>query len=224
MVEMESGTDFGVGIYSVQDSARLLRRPAAQIRRWANGYTYRNLAKESIRKLPVLQSQRGDSGYLNFRELIELFYVREFTTLGVSLEQVRAVSEKLVSEFGAFPFASARLLVSGRNLMRVSELGIISVETCQLVSEIVTPFLQEITFGEEWAIAWTPAAGNGSVIVDPNFKYGEPILKDTGTPTRSVFNLYIKEQDMQRVADWFDIQYGRAKDAVEFEMHFSNVA
>ena len=73
MVEMESGTDFGVGIYSVQDSARLLRRPAAQIRRWANGYTYRNLAKESIRKLPVLQSQRGDSGYLNFRDLIELF-------------------------------------------------------------------------------------------------------------------------------------------------------
>jgi uncharacterized protein (DUF433 family) len=224
MNEIGHGEQYiGRGIYGISEAARLLRRPRAQVARWANGYTYER-THDMGKIAPVLQTDRGDKRAITFHELIELFFVREYTNVGIRLGHIRDTATAMAAEYGPFPFATKKLLTDGRRLVAVSEKGLISPATCQLIADFAHEFVHEVTFEDDFVRLWMPKEGDRAVVVDPTRAFGEPILAVTGTPTRAIYRAYLREQDFGRVAAWYDISDLLVKVAVEFESRFSNAA
>lgn len=213
----------GQGIYGIAEAARLLRRPAPQVRRWANGYSYQRTYDRTARP-PVLQTGRPDKDALTFRELIELFFVREYTHAGISLQHVRDTAKALAGEYGEHPFAAKQLLTDGKRLLAISEYGIITPATCQLIAEYADELVKEFEFQDDFVNLWRPKEGAGAVVIDPARAFGEPILAATGTPTRTLFRTFQLEQDFDRVAAYYDVTTKQVKQAVGFELRFADAA
>lgn len=221
---MDAQTNYiGRGIYGIAEAARLLRRPAAQVRRWANGYTYPR-KYDIANRPPVLQTDRHDKSALTFQEMVELFFVREFTSSGISLPHIRQTAEALVKEFGEHPFASKQLLTDGRRLVAMSEHGFIAPASCQLLADFAGELVREFEFEDDFVRLWHPKEGHRVVVVDPSRAMGEPIIDSTGTPTRTIFRTFQKEQDFDRVADYYDLTAQQVKHAIEFELRFADAA
>ncbi|RYG44328.1 hypothetical protein EON79_15120, partial [bacterium] len=104
------------GVYSYGEAAAVVGVSRERLRRWADGYTDKRKHDLGVKEA-VLQSERR-KGVLNFYELIELFFVREYVNLAVPLEQVRQTAKRLAERIGPYPFASAELVVAGRELLR----------------------------------------------------------------------------------------------------------
>jgi len=221
---MDSGiTYIGKGIYGIAEASRLIRRPASRVRRWANGYTYPRKYDLGQRP-PVLQTSRDDKDAITFEELIELFFVREFTSAGIALGHVRDTAVALAPDYGAHPFAAKKLLTDGKRLLALSEYGYIAPATCQLVADFAQSFVLEIEFEDDFARLWNPREGKNVVVVDPTRSMGEPILRESGTPTRTIFKTFLAEQDFSRVADYYDLTPQLVQRAVEFELRFADAA
>ncbi len=101
------------GVYSYQEAGRILKVSPQRVARWADGYSY-PLRSGWGESAPVLQSEAHTKGVLSFPELIELFFVREFVALGVSLQHIRKTAEALAKEYGPFPFTRLPIIVNGR--------------------------------------------------------------------------------------------------------------
>ena len=213
----------GKGIYGIAEAARLLRRPSRQVGRWANGYTYKRTYDRATRP-PVLQTARQDAAGMTFHGLIELFFVREYTSAGVPLQHVRDTATALAKEYGENPFAAKKLIKNGKRLLAISEFGLIMPSACQLVAEFADELVEEFEFVDDFVGIWRPKEGEHDVVVDPARSLGEPILDATGTPTRTVFRTFLKEQDFARVADHYDLSAAQVKKVVEFELRFANAA
>ncbi len=104
------------GVYSYQEAGRILKVSAQRVARWADGYSY-PLRSGWGESTPVLQSDAHTKGVLSFPELMELFFVREFVALGVSLQHIRKTAEALAQEHSPFPFTRLSIIVNGRELL-----------------------------------------------------------------------------------------------------------
>jgi uncharacterized protein (DUF433 family) len=213
----------GVGIYGIGEAARLLRRPVAQVKRWANGYTYPRTYDYGSQP-PVLQTARTNPRAITFEELVELMYVRAFTGAGVPLTVVRQTAEALAKQYGPHPFASKPLLTAGRMLIAEEAEGLIAPATCQIVNELVRLYASQIKFEDDELRLWRPDEGEGAVVIDPLKLMGAPIIEATGTPTRVLYRTFLREQDLERVADYYDVSPELVKRAVEFEIRFTDAA
>ena len=87
------------GVYSYAEAARLLGITRQRLARWVDGYFYPRRAGEGF-SAPVLHAPAHRRGVLTFPELMELFFVREFVALGVSLQHIRKTAEALAREVG----------------------------------------------------------------------------------------------------------------------------
>lgn len=219
----ESATHLGQGIYGIAEASRLLRRPNARVRRWANGYSYERKHDRTERP-PVLQTGRINRDSLTFRELIELFFVREYTNAGIALTEVRDTARALAKDYGEHPFAAQKLLTDGKRLLAISDYGLIAPATCQLIAEYAGELVKEFDFAEDFVNVWRPKEGANAVEVNPGRAFGEPILAETGTPTRALFRTFQVEQNFDRVADYFDVKPELVKQAVGFELRFADAA
>ncbi len=216
MEAMKSDT-MEVGIYSLPEAARLLRVTPSRLSNWANGYTYKR--KEDLgTKPPVLLTNREHTRVINFREMFELMAVREFRKFDVKLETIREVAKRLAAELNTpYPFASQELFVNGKKIVREHGTGFIQVDTGQIVMERIHGLVKELEFEANLVAAWKPRHGRNDVLVTPAIQFGDPIVAGTRIPTRSIFRLFVAEQDLDIVADQFDITVEQVKHVLQFE-------
>ncbi len=212
------------GIYSLPEAARLLRVSTSKLTNWANGYTYQRKYDRG-EKAAVLQTDRNYPRVLNFRELFELMAVREFRKLGVQLEDLRRAAQRLAATLGTeYPFASEKMFLNGRQLVAEQGEGLISLSTGQLVMQDIELLKPELEFRDGLVARWHPGTGEGSVVLDPEIKFGDPILEERGIPTRTLFRLYQVEQDLEKVADYYQISVEELTHVIRFERSLKDAA
>lgn len=203
----------GVGLYSFAEAARLLRVPAARVRRWIDE-----------RKGVVRRRFAAESDMLSFLELMELYFVKAFREQGVSLDTIRKASQAAARKFHAeYPFAVKRFDTDGRAIFATlikenpKDVLIEDLEKGQLVFEkIVKPFFRRIEYRNE-AIRFWPMEPRGRVVLDPGRSFGKPIDAETGVPTRAIYDAVMAGQDHKTVAAWFGVPVRCVDAAVEFE-------
>jgi|YNPMSStandDraft_1061717.scaffolds.fasta_scaffold46616_3 hypothetical protein len=214
------------GVYSYREAARLLNVSSQRVARWADGYLFR--VKYGYRfSAPVLQSEAHCQGVLSFPELMELFFVREFAGLGVYLQHIRATAEALAQEVGAFPFTKKRLLVSGRELIvRTSESLLYRPDIGQLVADFAESLVHYVELDTEEVFRYYPPTFEREVFLDRQIRGGEPVVwaVEYAIPTRLIYDLWLKEQDPERVAEYFDIPPDKVSVAVRYESEWRLVA
>jgi uncharacterized protein (DUF433 family) len=206
------------GAYTYKEAAAIIGVSPARVRRWADGYAYKRRYVVG-QSLPILQTSR-DTKVLNFYEMIELLFVREYVELNVTIPSIRATAERLAENFGPYPFANADLYVAGRELVTPLENGVSHrADIGQLVSDFAAKkVLVRTKFDQSNRIVYAYTMPDfDRVTLNARIKMGEPTVSDHAIPTRSIYRLWIAEKAFEPVCDYFDIELGDIKAAIEFE-------
>ena len=213
----------GHGVYSVAEAARLTGVPASTIRRWTRGYSYtRNGFRHTLP--PVFDStEAGGSPILRFVDLIEVRALRSFREKGVPWSILRIASHKAAQSMGhSHPFSQRRFRTDGRRILQqVEEAALHDIVTDeQYFKDFVRTVLpdDELDFSETGApVCWHPMGRESTVIIEPARSFGAPICSPSGVRTRLLSRTYRAEEDIDRVAWWYDATAKEVRDAVAYE-------
>ena len=217
----------GHGVYSVAEAARLTGVPASTIRRWTRGYSYtRNGFRHKLP--PVFDStEAGESPILRFVDLIEVRALRSFREKGVPWLTLRIASHKAAQITGhSHPFSQRSFRTDGRRILQqVEEAALHDIVTDeQYFKDFVRTVLpdNELDFSETDApVRWHPMGRESTVIIEPTRSFGAPICNPSGVRTRLLSRTYRAEQDMDRVAWWYDTTIEEVQDAVAYEIQLA---
>lgn len=238
--EEESVGSLGVGLYTLQDAARLVRAEPRTLRRWLFGYQYmsgRRGLRERRFSAPLWSTQYVGEELglvLGFQDLLELRIVREFARAGVPLIVIRNCLDAARDIFrDEFPFTHQRFVTDGATifhqaLKRGEEEGeMLNLRSRQYAfREIIKSSLYTgIEYDGKHARRWFPEQRSRAVVLDPERQFGHPMLHESGVPTSAVYASYLAEgQERQRVARLFEIETREVDAAVRFEIRLHSPA
>jgi uncharacterized protein (DUF433 family) len=204
----------GVGLYSIPDTARLLRVRVSIVRRWLS-------SKEGIIR-PEFDPQEQT---ISFLELMELHFIKLFRDEGVSLQTIRRAARTAAKQFGTpHPFAVHRFDTDGRTVFATlvnEEKEATVVEDLKhgqyVFDRIVRPFFKKLEYGQADAIRYWPLGADGRIVLDPERQFGKPIDNKTGVPTAPLYRAVVAGDDPVIVAKWFEVPLEVVRAAMTFE-------
>lgn len=216
----------GNGIYSISEAALLLNADRGQVARVLFGYQNRARHHESI-IIPDYE-KFANQYYLSFHDLIEVRFLVAFRKYGLSWQKIRKAAEKareLVQS--THPFCTKAFYTDGSTILTdyAKESG--DSELLDLLSDqfeadkIFEPYLHhEFEYSDSDLIRrWKPTIGNGEVLLDPKYQFGQPLLEDSMIPTRPLFDAHQVEESDKIVANIFGCTLKDVEAAVRFELH-----
>lgn len=231
--------DFGVGLYTLAEAARLIHADPREVRRWLRGYryAYRHAEGDRVERFsgPVWETQYASDPSLSgrvigFRDLLELRIVREFVHAGVPLLVIRRCLEHARVLFqGSHPFTSQRFRTDGRTVFLQAvregkEHEFLDMKGLQYAfKEVVKPSLYKgIEYAGDQAVRWFPAADKRkSIVLDPVVQFGKPVLTESAVPTSALYASYKAEgadkAAAAAVSRIFEVPAQQVQAAVRFE-------
>lgn len=210
-----------IGLYTGPEAARLIGLSPATVKRWLD---------EGGNPLwsTDLGSWRG-TVQLSFRDLIELRFVNQFRKERMSLQGIRWAYNRAREIVGDDrPFSTSRFRTDGRRifleLKNVAEddPALIDLKSDQYVlHRMVAPTFKDLVYIDEAVAAWWPLEGKKTVYIDPLHAFGQPILKEYGIPTATLWNAVKTAGSDKRVAQDYEIPVRFVRDAILFEQRIA---
>lgn len=217
----------GRGIYTVAEASRLTGVPRHSIRRWLRGYRFGASRGGEHQSRPIVVGDYGNEDFeqltLSFLDLVEARFVSAFRQHGVSWKVIRLAASRATELLDrSHPFSSRRFQTDGKTIL--AEVGQDTPELLDLAKnqmafrKVIAPYLyQALDFSEDVAVRWWPTGKRSGILVDPMRAFGQPIVDNTGIPTRTLFEAFEVEGATARVAQIYEIPERTVKRAVEFE-------
>jgi len=234
----------GVGIYSLQDVARLLRLHPGRASRWLRGYRYSWETKQRERRrggkpaviktdLPVIE----DTIAVSFLELMELLTVRRFVEEeSIPLQTVRVAWVHASKAFKTpHPFANRRVFTDRGQIFMALEDGPVAPDVLEISSRqrpfqviagpIFEQSLKEIDFDEETELArrWWPRGKQTPIVLDPRVVFGAPAIQGTRIPTDVVAGIALASSPAE-AASAYGLEVKIVQAAVDFEVSLARAA
>jgi uncharacterized protein (DUF433 family) len=231
----------GLGLFPLQEAARLARLDVQTARRWAEGYTFRTRSGDTKVSPGILQlafAPMGRHHDLTFAEMLTLRLVKQFKATGLSLPTIKRVAERAAADFGLpNPLISQRFRTDGQRVfielqqhppandgprLQRSEREVIDILTGQRqFMDIVEPSFKDLDWEHDSAARWWPLSTNSSVVIDPLVVFGAPHISGTRVPTEPVADAVRAEGGgttaVAAAADWFGLTEEQVRDAIRFE-------
>lgn len=222
MLGRTADLDLGRGVYTVAGAASIIRAgegyaTARQLYYWtATGLLSAEPTKKS-------KSRTMAQCLLSFDDLITLELVARFRRHRVALQQVRRFEHRLREAFPSLarPFANRVLFTDGVSIW--AEWG--ESEGRQLLelvgrrpghyvwTDAIQSFAEMIEYDEEGAAAsWHL---NRWVEVNPNVQFGEPVIRGTRVPVRTVA-ANLKVGTPEEVAEWYGLTRQQVEGAQDY--------
>jgi uncharacterized protein (DUF433 family) len=222
----------GIGLYTVTEASRLTGIPAARLRRWLCGYTYRT-GNEVATAAPVWRRQVADVDGtigLGFLDLIEARFVDAFREASVPLPVIRSCAERARELIGSdHPFSSQRFRTDGRTIFadiadQTGEKQLLDLTRSQLAfGRIIGPSLYAgIEFSaDDIPARWWPLGQQTPIVIDPGRAFGQPIVSDAAVPTRTLSDAVSAEGSVTVVARLFRVDPRSVRAALRFEQRIA---
>jgi uncharacterized protein (DUF433 family) len=224
---MDNFQYFERGIYSIPEAARLTGLDTRSISRWIRGYSY---VKSGSRKesAPLFEADYSPSEgrfALSFLDMMELRFVHAFKTHGLSLHKIRIASNRAAELIGKHhPFATSRFFTDRKTIFARIVLERPNTELLDLlkgqyaIDKILSPLLVEgVVFEKDYPSRWYPLRKNHSIVVDPRFSFGQPIVTAHSIPTAVLAAAFRAEGSIKKVAQWYEVDETVVKAAINFE-------
>lgn len=215
----------GIGLYTLNDAAQLLKTPARTIRRWMAGYDYARAGHHHhVQPLwkPEIEIVE-DQIDLSFRDLIELRFVKAFVEMGLDLRIVRSCME-LARKYAESdrPFSTGHFRTDGKTIFLdsldgLSEPALIDLRKQQYVFKtVVERTFRDLDLEDDIVQRWRPFGGKASIVVDPRRSFGQPVAARFGVPTIVLAEAVEAEVSVARVAAIYEVDPAVVRDAVKF--------
>ncbi|KGV24781.1 hypothetical protein [Burkholderia pseudomallei] len=218
----------GIGLYTFHEAALLTKIPVRDLRRWLDGYSYRDKKHESISVDPLWKTALAgdDLDGISFHDLLEVRFVHAFREHGVSLQTIRVASRRARELFNTdYPFTSQQFRTDGRTIFAsaIEETG--ETELLDLVKQqyafrkIIEPSLRTgIEFGaDRLASRWYPSPRSKAIVLDPAIAFGKPIVTHGSVRTSILSEAFNVEGDKNLVARLYEVPVAAVDAAIAFE-------
>ncbi|SIT42009.1 conserved hypothetical protein [Paraburkholderia ribeironis] len=218
----------GIGLYTFHEAAQLTKIPLRDLRRWLDGYSYRDKKHIPVSVAPLWETELADDSLdgISFHDLLEVRFVHAFRKHGVSLQAIRLASQRARELFETdYPFTSRQFRTDGRTIFTsaMEETG--ETELLDLVKQqyafrkIIEPSLYRgIEFGEDQVAArWYPSSRSKAIVLDPSIAFGKPIVTNGAVRTSILYDAFIAEGNKNFVAKLYEVPVAAVDAAVAFE-------
>lgn len=218
----------GLGLYTFHEAAQLTKIPIRDLRRWLDGYSYRNKEHAPVSIAPLWETTLAadDLDGISFHDLLEVRFVHAFRKHGVSLQTIRVASQRARELFKTdYPFTSQQFRTDGRTIFAsaIEETG--ETELLDLVKQqyafrkIIEPSLRTgIEFGaNQLAARWYPSARSKAIVLDPAIAFGKPVVTHGSVRTSILSEAFNAEGDRNLVARLYEVPVAAVDAAVAFE-------
>lgn len=215
----------GQGLYTAPEAARLLKTSPATVRRWLEGHAYTRGGQTRVID-PLWRPRFGkvdDQLSLSFRDLIELRFVKAFVGQGLSLQAVRAclnLARDCVRE--EQPFSTGRFRTDGKTIFLEGIAGsddpaLIDLRKNQYAfRSVIEHTFKDLDIEADEVLRWRPFHGKGSIVIDPERSFGQPVAAASGVPTEVLVDAVRAEASVARVAALYEVDRSVVADAVKY--------
>lgn len=218
----------GIGLYTFHEAARLTKIPVRDLRRWLDGYSYRDKKHAAVSVAPLWETELANDSLngISFHDLLEVRFVHAFRKHGVSLQTIRLASQRAREFFETdYPFTSRQFRTDGRTIFTsaMEEAG--ETELLDLVKQqyafrkIIEPSLYSgIEFDQhQVATRWYPTLRSKAVVLDPAVAFGKPIVTNGCVRTSVLYDAFNVEGDRNFVARLYEVPVAAVDAAIAFE-------
>lgn len=222
------------GVYSIPEAARLLRVNPKRVRGWVAGYpqTYGS---------PIIKNQLeplNGKVAISFINLMEARFIAYFSSYGVHVNSIRRIAEEaaaivehqhpfatdtIFKTDGRAIFADVAFKEGDKALQRLYDL---KSKNWTIREAIEASLLRGVEFDASGlARNWQPRPDIDEVIVTPRCAFGHPVLRDSGVPTKAIFDACNAEGETYKtVSHWYQVPEEHVKKAVRFEVQLAAAA
>ncbi|MEO7035948.1 MAG: DUF433 domain-containing protein [Polyangiaceae bacterium] len=203
-------------VYSLREAAGYVRVPASTVSSW--------MAPRGM-ITPACTAPTT----LSFSNLVELFVLsvlrneHEFSTQSLRKAVAYVRSELAVAR----PLAHAKFRTDGVHLF-VDHLGSlvnVSKNGQTALRDLMGQYLERIEYEQEAATRFYPfvrafglAPQPRSVVIDPDFGFGKPVIAGTGIRTSAVVDRYMAGESMTALAEDYRLDPSLVEDAIRAQM------
>lgn len=196
---------------------------AQTLRRWLAGYEHDRKHEVPLWR-PQYDAEHEGKVLLGFRDLVEARIVNALRAKRIGLPTIRLCLERARAIVGdARPFSTSQFKTDGKTIFLQITQGLDEPELIDLkrkqgvFNRVVAPSLSGVDFGPEGAERWWLLPGRKSLVADPRYAFGQPIIAEYGITTERVYQSFQAEGSEQAVARLFDIRPRLVRDAVRYE-------
>jgi len=218
--------NLGVGLYTVADAARLLKINSRKIRRWLSGYEYqKNGNKKRIDSLWLPHFVMEDGKIeLGFRDLMELRFIDAFLNVGLSLPVIRKCllyAQELIGDDR--PFLTRRFKTDGKTIFlngagQEDDNSLLDLKNRQYaIKEVIKATFRDLDIIDDKVVSWRPFHGKNTIIVDPQFVFGQPMTTKYHIPTITLFQAVKAEGSIKAASKVYEIPESYIRDSVSYE-------
>jgi uncharacterized protein (DUF433 family) len=215
----------GIGAYTIPEAARLIGAKPALLKRWLNPSVLKANHKNNLPDaLWQIQHYDKDDPLLGFRDLIEARIVKALRDVGISLQSIRLCIDRARDIVGdERPFSTNQFKTDGKSIFlqmteTLEDAVLIDLRRRQHVfHRIVAPSFTDLEFGDEAVIKWWPVHNKKSIVIDPKYSFGQPIISNHNITTRRIVELMRAEGSEARISKFYDISRKLISDAVMYE-------
>lgn len=225
-----ASTTFGIGIYTAPEAARMIGMGTQTLRRWLTGYEH-DRKREVPLWYPQYDAEQEGKVLLGFRDLVEARIVNALRAKRIGLPTIRLCLERARDIVGdARPFSSSQFKTDGKTIFLQITQGLDEPELIDLkrkqgvFNRVVAPSLSGLDFGSDGAERWWLLPDRKSVVADPRFAFGQPIIAGYGVTTERIYQAVQADGSEGEVARLFEIAPRLVRDAVRYERQWRNRA
>lgn len=210
-------------LYSYAESDYLASVTRGTSKRWIDGYEYWDARGNRVVRPPVTL-QANDHAGISFLDLIEIRAIGNLKVAGFSLRKIRDIVLACQQIFKVeHPLVTFQFKVSGRDIFvpehRDNEVLVdVGRQRGQYVwHDVLAPFLEDVEYEHDLARRWYPLGTDKLVVVDPDYGYGLPVVRETGVRTEILFERFQVGESIQEIAEGFNLQAEEVEQALQFE-------
>jgi uncharacterized protein (DUF433 family) len=221
--------DLNSALYSCVEADHLAAVTPGTSKRWLGGYVYRSRGGQVVGQLPVtVYAQSHVEEGPSFLDLVEVKAIGELKEAGFSLGKIR----EIVANCQQFmdvdrPLVRLKFLTDGRIIFVEHGEDLLEVgrrKGQHAWFDFLAPFLKELDYEHDLARRWYPLGKEKLVVVDPDYGYGFPVVKNSGVRTEIVLERFQVGETIEEIAADFNIQPIEVQQALQFEARLAKRA
>lgn len=209
--------------YSLSEADHLAGLTRGTARRWLLGYAYQHDGHR-VRQPPVGVAAREEFPGASFLDLVELVAIGRLKAYGFALPSVRRIVENCRDIMDVpRPLVSLRFKTDGREIF-VERSGILVdvgvQKRRQAWIEVLGPFLETLDHDEQLqlAVRWWPRGRQDAIVVDPEYGFGFPVVRDSGVRTEILLERFRAGDLPAQIARDFRLTEDSVERALQFEV------
>lgn len=203
--------------YKVGEAARYANVPPQTVAHWERTYADGT---------SVLRERKKREG-LSFLQLIEVAVVAAMRNSGVKLKEIKEARKYFSKILDVqYPFAQARFKTDGVDIFLEHPIADKDTFRDKLLaanhngqwvwSDMLQKRLNEFNYGSEGEVlTWAVNGTDSPILIDPRVCFGAPQV--SGIPTKIIESRWKAGEDLEEIAEDFDLELGDVKEALKFE-------